>query len=211
MEQLVRVAVQHRHRFFREGLELLLEAEPGIVVVGTAVAGPDLVELCAEARPDVAVIEVDREASEVLRSCVTLRRSHAELRFVGVYGAEADAALARRTGLRWLVDRAEGFGPILGALRAATTRPPARLSIVERPDVQSVLSSRETDVLNLVGAGHTTQEIAERLTISRKTVENHKQRIFTKLDVQNQAHAVAVAVRRGLISPDGIIDLAAEG
>lgn len=47
--------------------------------------------------------------------------------------------------------------------------------------------------------GFRTSEIAEQLDISLKTVENHKQRLFRKLDVQNQAHAVSVAMRQGLL------------
>jgi len=50
-----------------------------------------------------------------------------------------------------------------------------------------------------VAQGFRTSEIAEQLDISLKTVENHKQRLFRKLDVQNQAHAVSVAMRQGLL------------
>jgi DNA-binding CsgD family transcriptional regulator len=67
---------------------------------------------------------------------------------------------------------------------------------------RAVLTARELDVLGLVGAGHTTREVSEALGISPKTVENHKQRIFVKLGVQNQAHAVAVAMRTGLLHAD---------
>ena len=70
------------------------------------------------------------------------------------------------------------------------------------------MTPRELDVLCHVGAGWTSREISGRLAITHKTVENHKQRIFGKLGVQNQAHAVAVAIRGGLISPEGVIDLA---
>ena len=57
------------------------------------------------------------------------------------------------------------------------------------------LTGREADVLALVGAGRTSRQISAELHISPKTVENHKQRIFGKLGVQNQAHAVSVAMR----------------
>jgi len=56
-------------------------------------------------------------------------------------------------------------------------------------------------VLTGISVGCTTQRVAAALGISPKTVENHKQRIFAKLGVQNQAHAVAVASRRGLLPP----------
>ena len=63
-------------------------------------------------------------------------------------------------------------------------------------------------MLTLVGGGHTSREISCQLRISHKTVENHKQRIFGKLGVQNQAHAVSVAIRKGMISPEEAIEAA---
>jgi DNA-binding NarL/FixJ family response regulator len=64
---------------------------------------------------------------------------------------------------------------------------------------RSKFSQRETQVLILISGGLTTMQIASRLGISAKTVENHKQALFSKLGVQNQSHAVAVGLRIGLI------------
>lgn len=204
----VRVAVQHRLRFFREGLLRLLHASVDTEVVGGAVTGTDLVDLCHRTAPQVAVVEVDGDARTVLRSCATLSGRLPDLRFVGVHGGDADVGAVRAAGFRTLVPRADGFDGVLRALRTSLHEAPPSIAGVERNEqVRKDLTAREVDVLNLLGAGHTSQEISERLAISRKTVENHKQRIFTKLDVQNQAHAVAVAVRHGFITPDGIIEL----
>jgi DNA-binding CsgD family transcriptional regulator len=70
-----------------------------------------------------------------------------------------------------------------------------------------VLTKREQEVLRHVAAGLTTQESARVLLVSPKTVDNHKQRIFNKLDVQSQAHAVAVAYRIGILSAQPIEDV----
>ena len=59
-------------------------------------------------------------------------------------------------------------------------------------------------LLGLLQEQPTTRRVAAHMGISPKTVENHKQRIFCKLGVQNQAHAVAVAMRRGLLSPSAV-------
>jgi DNA-binding CsgD family transcriptional regulator len=72
----------------------------------------------------------------------------------------------------------------------------------------TTLTPRELEILTLVGAGMTSIAASNRLNISRKTVENHKQRIFAKLGVQNQAHAVSVAMRTGLMRADRVMDLA---
>jgi DNA-binding CsgD family transcriptional regulator len=111
-----------------------------------------------------------------------------------------------------LVSRQSGITGILAAVRAAGEsplhRPLARMRSTV-PGSQSVtLTDRELGVLSLVGAGLTSAQISRRLQISHKTVENHKQRIFAKLGVQNQAHAVSVALRAGLLRPERVIDLA---
>jgi DNA-binding NarL/FixJ family response regulator len=70
-------------------------------------------------------------------------------------------------------------------------------------DVHGVLSAREVEILRAISAGHTTREISAQLKISSKTVDNHKQRIFAKLGVQNAAHAVAAVARAaGPLAPD---------
>src|SRR6266700_3413361 len=61
------------------------------------------------------------------------------------------------------------------------------------------LTDRELEILRLIGGGHTSGEIAQTLGVSRRTIENQKRQIFTKLGVRSQAHAVALAVREGLL------------
>lgn len=102
-----------------------------------------------------------------------------------------------------LLGRSAGLGPVLEALRDRTSRRPViPFAARQRPDELPLasLTKRECEVLLHVGSGETAREICLQLGISRKTVENHKQRIFAKLDVQNQAHAIARAMRRGLLA-----------
>lgn len=113
-----------------------------------------------------------------------------------------------------VVGRAGGMCDILGAIRNGSrafkaVRPPAVGAPVPKAEHGRMpLTARELSVVTLVGAGCTSREISVRMSISHKTVENHKQRIFRKLGVQNQAHAVSVAMRSGLLRPDRVIDAA---
>lgn len=213
----IRVAVQQQQRLFRDGLGQLLGAESDFDVCGTAATGPDLLALCEAQRPGLALIEADATVWDVSRLCVGLRRTCPGLRVIGLSAGpatSADISRARRHGMSGLVSRVNGIAGILAALRGAAARP-------QRPQITSfrgasaatggaptVLTPRELHILRLVGAGHTSREISGRLGISHKTVENHKQRMFAKLGVQNQAHAVSVAMRTGLFRPDQVIDLA---
>jgi DNA-binding NarL/FixJ family response regulator len=219
MNAVRRVAVQQQQRLFREGLCQLLESEDDLEMVGAAETGDDLARVCEEERPDVALMEADSIEWDPCRLAVRLVRRSPTMRLVGLYGTlppDAHRSALRSAGLT-LVSRRDGSGPILEVLRAPLgtgrgrrDRTFSRSSWEERSETQG-LTTREVEVLNLVGGGWTSREISGQLGISPKTVENHKQRMFAKLGVQNQAHAVSVAMRQGLIRPEALLDLAATG
>jgi DNA-binding NarL/FixJ family response regulator len=175
----------------------------------------DLLTVCQEQCPDAALLEADPVEWDAGRLARSLRRAVPRLRVVGLSTEEmspADLAAARRNGMRTVLPRSAGMAQILAALRAtsATPRPTDRMAAQrtmsgDPADVR--LTPRELTILNFVGAGYTSREISAQLAISHKTVENHKQRIFGKLGVQNQAHAVSVAMRRGLMRPERVIGL----
>jgi DNA-binding NarL/FixJ family response regulator len=208
--------VQQQRRLFREGLVHLLTVEDDLEVCGTAATGEELVKLCAEQRPDVALIEADATGWDVARLCAGLRRAHPGLRLIGLSAGpntSAEISQAKRLTMSALVSRRTGIAGITAALRAAVTEPqPVHTAVFPsssgESSVRGVLTDRELHVLHLVGAGCTSREISSRLGISHKTVENHKQRVFGKLGVQNQAHAVSVAMRAGLLRADRVLDLA---
>ncbi len=201
----IRAVVQQRHRLFRHGLAMLLHDEPDIEVVGTAATGPELVRVCEQSQPDVVLLEADATEWDAGHLSVALLKRHSRLRVVGLHGDCDPAAVrrAQRAGMAALLSRSAGVAPLLTALRDRSRRRPVIPIAAARPrdQLRSVsLTERERQVLLHVGSGETSREICLQLGISRKTVENHKQRIFAKLDVQNQAHAIALAMRRGLIA-----------
>jgi DNA-binding NarL/FixJ family response regulator len=200
----VRIVVQHRQRFFREGLALLLRREPDVDELGTAVGSTDIAAVCASTAPDVVLLEIDSDEWDPCRVAAALRRTHRRVHFVGLHAADRgpEAVRAGYAGIRAVVHQKDGIEPILAAVRAVPHRPFAPIVVPNATQLPGALTRREIDVLSLVSAGWTSREISERLSISYKTVENHKQRIFEKLGVQNQAHAVAVAMRRGVISAE---------
>jgi DNA-binding NarL/FixJ family response regulator len=210
-----KIAVQQRQRLFREGLGQLLDAEDDLDLVGTAATSAEFLAVCLQLQPDVAVLEADANEWDAGRLTAGLKRAVPGVRVLGLsngHMSAADAARARRSGIRDVLPRSAGIGQILAALRAVSPvrrRPhpesPRHGLPDEPPDI--ALTTRELTILNLVGAGFTSREISAELIISHKTVENHKQRIFTKLGVQNQAHAVSVAMRLGLMRPERVIGL----
>ena len=188
-----------------------------MAVCGTAASGEDLFRVCAEHHPEMVLLEADATGWDVARLCAGLRRAHPSLRLIGLSAGSTSAGAtseARRSGMCALVSRGTGITGILAAVRAAVATPQRgnvavlRRSVPVEAPKRPVLTERELHVLHLVGAGCTSREISRRLGISHKTVENHKQRAFGKLGVQNQAHAVSVAMRAGFLRADHVLDLA---
>jgi len=208
-----RVVVQQRQRLFRKGISQLLGAEDDVDVVAMATTGEDLIQVCQEHRPGVAVIEAEVSDWDVLRLVASAKRTLPHIAVVGLTATSPtspETLRARRGGMSALVSRDTGIAGILAAVRSGTN-PLARgrvASISSSEPFPTMLTTRELEILSLVGAGLTSIAMATRLNISRKTVENHKQRIFAKLGVQNQAHAVSIAMRTGLMRPERVMDLA---
>ena len=214
-----RVAVQDRQRFYREGLIMVLAEEPDLEPVGAAADARGLTRLFEDQQPGVVVLELDASEWDACRLVAALRKRRRTLVVVGL-ARSCDRVLAMRAtqaGVRAIVTRDRGIGAILqavrssechsvvaplatGARRVAEGDTARATSLAAAPAPAASLTPRQLDVLRLVGSGFTTREISEQLLISPKTVENHKQRIFERLDVHNQAHAVAVAMRAGLVS-----------
>jgi DNA-binding NarL/FixJ family response regulator len=195
--------VQHADRFIRSGLAFVLDREPDIEVVGEAASPAELVTLCAQTRPDAVLMEIDTDAWDAPRLAAALRKRQRTLRCVGLHDAmnPESARRAYQAGIRATVTYSTGADGIIAALRGRVTSAPITpLSSTRSPVRDALLTPREVDILRLIATGKITREIAEELEVTVKTVENHKQRIFRKLDVQNQAHAVSIAIRRGLLA-----------
>lgn len=193
-----RVLVHGRRRFLRDGVALLLDGQPTLAVVASTHCNAELIELCRTAAPDVVVINVELLDLDLISTVTELRERYADIRVV-VVGGRVHAeqwSLARGSGVDEVVAASAGAVALATAVRGdgAVRRD-------EPSNPMRRLTMREHRILELVGRGLKAREISEELGITTKTVENHKQRIFDKLGVQNQAHAVAIAVRSGVLCP----------
>ncbi len=205
-----RVLLADDHALFRDGLKALL-ATAEFEIVAEAANGQDVIREARRLKPDLAVLDIGMPglngvdaAREVLRASprtrvivLTMHKDHA-------YVAEA-----LRAGVRGYVLKSRGAEEMLEALREVARggvylSPGLSREVAEgflRGDkpVESPLSPREREVLQLVAEGKTTKEVAAALFISFKTVESHRQRIMSKLDLHETASLVRYAIRNGLI------------
>jgi DNA-binding NarL/FixJ family response regulator len=193
----LRVVVWHRHRFVREALAESLRREP---FVAAAVPAPSLEDVCELTRQHGAttcLADLD-DPSSAQWAVIEELASAWDVRVVGMTD-RLDPTQAQRaylTGVRGIVEAGDGLAGILAELRPAGWR-----STSFREDRASTpqLDALERDVLRLIGRGLTARAVASELGVSTAKVDSAKRRIFAKLGVQQQAHAVAVAIGAGLL------------
>jgi DNA-binding NarL/FixJ family response regulator len=203
-EPRIKLVVQDRQRLFREGLAMVLSSESDLVVTATVATAQELAAVITEHDADIVILELDTPDWDAYQLAGALRRRNPRLTLVGISNSVEDRSLqAYQAGFRCLLARSAGVRILLQTLRNLPVQPPAVTSrrVVPIDSRRPVLTPRELEVLRAIGSGATTRKVGHIMGISPKTVENHKQRIFGKLGVQNQAHAVSIALRRGLLTP----------
>jgi DNA-binding NarL/FixJ family response regulator len=193
------VAIQDRSRMYRESLRLLFEASSTLRIAGTVEDEESLQTACRTEPVDAVIFEAGGVPWNVGSMLERLRADNTDIVLVGNYPYEfrhhrkADHVtyVTRRSSSRVFLAALQGGDTGMGA------EPHADPDLSGK--VTESLTQRELQVLSLISQGSTTTQIGERLGISIKTVENRRRALFTKLGVQNQSHAVTVAMRNGLL------------
>jgi DNA-binding NarL/FixJ family response regulator len=214
----VRVLIADGQALVRAGFRLLLEANPGITVVGEAASGEEAVVLADRLRPDVALIDArlpgldSVEATGKIFSAsgvavMLLTTSDDDARIFAAIRAGASGLLLKDTEPTELVQAVE----LLARGEPLLSPPLARRVIAElasrpepsspSPDLVDELTARELEVVTLVALGLSNDEIAERLIVSPATAKTHVCRSMVKLHAHDRAKLVVFAYEAGLVVP----------
>ena len=210
-----RVLLADDHKILRQGLQTLLQNEPDIEVVGQADNGRGAIELAKELRPDVVIMDVampdvggigaTRELVNAVPTAKVVALSmHSDRRFVtGMLSAGASGYLLKDSAFEELAlsIRAVMRGELY--LSAGITGVVVDELVGPRLATEPLLSTRETEVLQLLAAGKSTADMARELGVSVKTIETHRRQIMHKLGLHSVAELTKYAVREGLTSLDG--------
>ena len=195
------------HPVVREGLRMLLEAAGDLRVVGAAARASAALDPLRRAPPDVVLLDLDlgdEDGLEWLPRILEAAPAARVLVLTGMReGGRDDAALA--LGARGFVRKDAQAEELLRAVRAVAAGglwfDPARLaggSGTAVADPLAALTSRERDIVRLVGEGMRNEEVARRLGITEKTVRNHLTAVFDKVGVTGRLELAVFAFRRGL-------------
>jgi two-component system, NarL family, response regulator NreC len=219
MAERIKIVLADDHAVLRAGLRALLNAEPDMEVIGEAANGREAVERAEELKPDVIVMDLSMPVmggldatkqikEKGLATRVLVLTVHAEQQYLlpvlqaGGAGyvlkqaADTELIQAIRT-----VHRGEAF---LYPSAANLLLADYRRRVIRGEDQFDGLSEREREVLKLTAEGFSSQEIADKLIISAKTVDTYRQRIMDKLDIHHRSELIRYALRKGMLtaSPD---------
>ena len=206
---MIRVVIAEDHQLVRQGIVALLERAEDIEVVGEAEDGIEALALVEELHPDVLVMDVSMPGRNGLDTLDQLQRDRSKVSVV-ILTMYAEPAVRRRAldaGARGYVLKGSIAEDLIRAIQIAQQGgafiAPGSDGAFEKPvrgDGQfAALSSREREVLALIGEGLTNGAVASSLGISVKTVERHRSAIMRKLESRNVVELIRTAVRLGYI------------
>ena len=215
--QKIRVLVVDDHTIVRDGISALLALAGDIEVVGEAINGNEALKMATKLQPDVVLMDIAmpimggleatrRISKELPNTKVLVVTQHDDKEYVfpviesGASGliSKAGASSELATGIR-AVHRGDSFlSPSVARLLVENYQQTAGDRV--QLDPYNQLTEREREILKLLAEGFSTQEIADMLIITRKTVEGHKTNLMAKLGIHNKIDLVKYALRRGIIS-----------
>jgi DNA-binding NarL/FixJ family response regulator len=198
------------HSLVRQGLRAFLERQ-GFQVVSEASDGQETIRSVEKTQPDVAIVDISMPVLNGIDAARELKKSSPKTKVILLTQHDEDQYVteALRAGVKGYVLKSQAADDLVHAIQEV-----CRGSVYLSPNISRAvvdaylskayvstdhLSGRERQVLQLVGEGKSTKDIAVHLGISVKTAESHRARLMKKLDIHETASLVRYAIRRGLI------------
>ena len=211
----IRILIADDHTVVAEGLKHLIEAQPDLAVVAIVGDGREAVRIAREAAPQVVLMDLsmpELNGADATRAIVE-NDPKCRVIMLSMYAEPEYVRRALKAGAAGYVLKRSAAEEVVAAIRAVHggTRylsPRVADSVIddypvdEKADLLERLSAREREVLQLLAEGRTGAEIAQRLSLSQKTVETYRARLVEKLGIRDVAGLVKFAIQRGLVSLD---------
>lgn len=219
MSHPIRILLAEDHALVRQGVRLILDAEPDLEVVAQAADGAEAVAIIREAQVevDLAVLDVSMPRMTGLQAALEIsrRRNAPRILMLSMHDNEQYFFESLKAGASGYVLKSVADQDLVQACRAAMRGEPflypGVTSALVRNYLERVrrgerfqtggLTPRENEVIKLIAEGYPSNEIAEALTISLKTVERHRSNILAKLGMRDRTQLTRYAIRAGLVEP----------
>ena len=201
----IRVMTVDDHPLFRQGIATLIETDDDMKLVAEASDGEEAIAQVRKHGPDVILMDIQMPNMNGIESINRIRQEFPEAKILVISTFAGDVQILRaiKAGARGYLLKGNVRTELLQAIRtvhAGGKRIPTEIAAeLAEHAADDQLSSREIDVLRLIGTGNANKQIADKLSIGETTVKNHISNILSKLGANDRAHAVTIALQRGII------------
>lgn len=212
-----KVVIIEDHKILREGLKSMLSGNMLMEVAGEAGEGPEAIRCVQNVNPDLVLLDLsipEMDGISVMKE-IKSRNPHVKILVLTMHESEEHILEGFKAGADGYCLKDVGGSELLAAMRVVLEgkrylSPGISAKVLEgyiddRRVLKTVssferLTTREIEILRLIGEGNKNQEIAERLDISVKTVEKHRSNLMEKLDLHNSSALTAYAIQKGLVT-----------
>ena len=212
----IRVLLADDHVLVRAGLRVLLQSLGGIQVVAEAGSGDEAIEATQRHQPDVVLMDIAMPGLNGLDAAVRILKQspHIHLIILSMYTNEDYVRQALSVGVSGYLQKGADPAELELAIKAAMRNevyltPAVSKQLVQeylhggnKPVAVHELTPRQREILQLIAEGHSTKDMAQRLSLSVKTIESHRMEIMNRLGIHDVAGLVRYAIRIGLITTD---------
>jgi DNA-binding NarL/FixJ family response regulator len=207
---MIEVIIADDHKIFKQGLVKLLQSAEDISVIGESGEGYKALELIEKKRPDIAILDISLPGLSGFEIAEEINNKGIETKviFLTMHNDLVTAQKAILSNASGYVLKDNAFEDLLYAIRAVASGGKFISPLISdkllniytaRDNKNQILTARESIILRLIASGFTNKQIADKLSISIKTVDTHRTKIMQKLNVHKTADLVRYAIKTGLL------------
>jgi DNA-binding NarL/FixJ family response regulator len=202
--KMIRILAVDDHPLLRKGLAAVVNAEPDMKLVAEASNGEDAIEMFRIHRPDVVLMDLQMPRLNGIEATNRILSEFSDARIIVLttYHGDAQVLRALQAGARAYLlkghDR-ELVETIHAVYEGRKRIAPEIAAELAEHATDEALSEREIDVLRLIAAGNSNKQIADHLIVAEATIKSRVTNILSKLGASDRAHAVTIALKRGII------------
>lgn len=199
---MIRVVIAEDHQALIDGIKLMIEYESDIEVVGEANDGEELIDIVRRKRPDIVLTDIRMPKCDGICATRTIVEKFPKTKIIGFSMFEQTEAInqMQQAGAKGYILKNSSLKKVLDAIRTVAKGNVFFDDAITTHDSltkeEIILSKREKEILQLIGEGKTSQEIADILYIGKTTVDTHRKNIIKKINIHGKTDLIRFAVER---------------